>query len=177
MQPATSTLSSSSSIDFSIFFSPSDTFPTLSFATAAILFRCCGVFLPRLLSVGVIGSGNRRDTVIYKLHAHFLLFQFSFQFSSIANYGEQFQRITISILPNNRSQFCTGYASSFYLLNLPVVRASSESVEKSHGETLVERTVERCSVSGTRNAASGYPERAFHDAYPRGRWSRQADDE
>lgn len=61
-------------------------------------------FLPRLLPVGVIGSGNRREAVICKLHAQFLLFQFSFQFSSIANYSEQFQRITISIRPSERTQ-------------------------------------------------------------------------
>ena len=42
--------------------------------------------------------------MIYKLHAHFLLFQFSFQFSSIANYSELFQRITISIPPSKRTQ-------------------------------------------------------------------------
>lgn len=140
MQPATSTLSSSSSIGFSIFFPPSSTFPTVSFATTSSISNSCDSF-PLLWTRRSLPSSplTRRCDRIWKsprdsdlqVTRPFPTFSIFF---SIFVYRELQRTVSANYNFYSSEQtdtdFCTGYASSFYLLNLTVALASSESVEK-----------------------------------------------
>lgn len=140
MQPATSTLCSSSSIDFSIFFPPSNILPIVSFATASNISNS-GDSFPLLCTRRSLPSSSltcRCDRIWKSPRDSDLQVTRSFPtcsiFFSIFVYRELQRRVSANYSFYSSEQtdtdFCTGYASSFYLLNLTVARASSESVEK-----------------------------------------------
>ena len=144
MQPATSTLSSSSSIDFSIFFPPSSTFPIVSFATASSISNS-GDSFPLLRTRHSFPSSSltcRCDRIWKSPRDSDLQVTRSFPtfsiFFSILVYRELQRTVSANYdfysPEQTDTDFCTGYASSFYLLNLTVARESSESVEKAMGK-------------------------------------------
>ena len=144
MQPATSTLSSSSSIDFSIFFPPSSTFPIVSFATASSISNS-GDSFPLLRTRRSFPSSSltcRCDRIWKSPRDSDLQVTRSFPtfsiFFSILVYRELQRTVSANYdfysPEQTDTDFCTGYASSFYLLNLTVARESSESVEKAMGK-------------------------------------------
>lgn len=184
MQPAASTLSSSSSIDFSIFFPPSDIFPIVSFATTSSISNSDDSFpLPWTRRSLPSSSLTRRCDRIWKsprdsdlqVTRSFPTFSIFF---SIFVYRELQRRVSANYNFYSSEQtdtdFRTDYASSFYLSNLTV--APTNRLKKPRRN--VGRTDCRAFLCLWNEKRGIWRSRtSFSRAYPRGPWNRQDDDE